>query len=99
MQCTFSWCIDVNFKGISFVIPHSKQENGYVFCRTGIRAGVQQKTAWKFKLKNKNARVHENQKKLEGNFQVDETIAGGYSEGNAGRSFGEKSAVLVPLRI
>ncbi|CAN5812780.1 hypothetical protein BH10BAC3_BH10BAC3_21940 [soil metagenome] len=64
-----------------------------------IGAMVQQKTAWKFKLKNKNAMVHENQKKLERNFQVDETIVGGYSEGNAGRSLGKKSAVLVPLRM
>jgi len=43
---------------------------------------VQQKTAWKFKLKIKNAMVQQSQKKLEGSVQVDETLVGGYSKGN-----------------
>lgn len=59
--------------------------------------GVQQKTAWKFKLKIKNAMVQESQKKLKGNVQIDETLIGGYSEGNVGRSLGEKSAVLIAV--
>ncbi len=59
--------------------------------------GVQQKTAWRFKLKVKNAMVQQAQKKLEGTVQVDETLVGGYSEGNPGRSLETKSAVLLAL--
>lgn len=59
--------------------------------------GVQQKTAWKFRLKVKNAMIQECQKKLKGDVQVDETLVGGYSEGCVGRSLEEKSAVLVAV--
>ena len=59
--------------------------------------GVQQKTAWKFKLKVKNAMVQEKQRMLQGVVQVDETLVGGYSKGNVGRSLGEKSAVLIAV--
>ena len=59
--------------------------------------GVQQKTAWRFKLKVKNAMVQEKQQKLQGIVQVDEMLIGGYLEGNIGRSLGEKSAVLFAV--
>lgn len=57
--------------------------------------GVQQKTAWRFKLKIKNAMSQEDKKKLTGKIQVDETLIGGYSEGNIGRSLEQKTAVLI----
>ena len=59
--------------------------------------GVQQKTAWKFKLKVKNAMVQEKQRMLQGVVQVDETLVGAYSKGNVGRSLAEKSAVLIAV--
>jgi transposase-like protein len=57
--------------------------------------GVQQKTAWYFKLKIKDAMIQEDKKKLTGKVQVDETLIGGYSEGNIGRSLEQKTAVLI----
>lgn len=59
--------------------------------------GVQQKTAWLFKLKIKNAMIQETKKKLEGTVQVDETLVGGYSEGSIGRSLEQKAAVLIAI--
>lgn len=56
---------------------------------------VQQKTAWLFKLKIKNAMIQEQQALLEGKVQVDEMLVGGYSKGNIGRSLETKAAVLI----
>ena len=41
--------------------------------------------------------VQQEQKKLDGTVQIDETLVGGYSEGNIGRSLATKSAVLLAV--
>ncbi|MCY7420452.1 MAG: IS1595 family transposase [Chitinophagaceae bacterium] len=73
------------------------KKKGMSSVELATEVGVQQKTAWKFKLKIKNAMVQQSQKKLEGSVQVDETLVGGYSKGNPGRSLETKSAVLLAL--
>ena len=73
------------------------KKSGMSSVELSTEVGVQQKTAWRFKLKVKNAMVQESQKKLQGDVQVDETLVGGYSQGNVGRSLVEKSAVLVAV--
>lgn len=73
------------------------KKKGMSSVELATEVGVQQKTAWKFKLKIKNAMVQQAQKKLEGVVQVDETLVGGYSQGNVGRSLETKSAVLLAV--
>ena len=73
------------------------KKKGMSSVELSTEVGVQQKTAWRFKLKIKNAMIQECQEKLEGTVQVDETLVGGYSEGFVGRSLGEKSAVLIAV--
>ncbi len=59
---------------------------------------VQQKTAWLFKVKIKNAMIQEQQLLLKGKVQVDEMLVGGYCKGNIGRSLEQKVAVLIANR-
>ncbi|MFP5043126.1 IS1595 family transposase [Parasediminibacterium sp. JCM 36343] len=73
------------------------KKKGMSSVELATEVGVQQKTAWKFKLKIKNAMVQESQAKLQGDVQVDETLVGGYSEGCVGRSLEEKTAVLIAV--
>lgn len=57
--------------------------------------GVQQKTAWLFKRKVQVAMKQDNQDKLKGNVDADETIIGGYTNKNKGRSLATKEALLL----
>ena len=61
----------------------------------GNEVGVQQKTAWLFKRKIQVAMQQNNNDKLKGNVDADETILGGYTTKNRGRSLQTKEAVLV----
>lgn len=71
------------------------KKKGMSSIELSTEVGVQQKTAWRFKLKIKNAMIQENKKKLKGKVQVDEMLIGGYSAGNIGRSLTQKRAVLI----
>jgi hypothetical protein len=71
------------------------KKKGMSSIELSTEVGVQQKTAWRFKLKIKNAMIQENKKKLKGKVQVDEMLIGGYSSGNIGRSLTQKRAVLI----
>ena len=71
------------------------KKKGMSSIELSTEVGVQQKTAWRFKLKIKNAMIQENKKKLKDKVQVDEMLIGGYSKGNIGRSLNQKRAVLV----
>jgi transposase-like protein len=73
------------------------KKKGMSSIELSTEVGVQQKTAWFFKLKIKNAMIQEDKKKLEGKVQVDETLVGGYSKGNIGRSLEQKTAVLIAV--
>jgi transposase-like protein len=71
------------------------KKKGMSSIELSTEVGVQQKTAWRFKLKIKNAIIQEAKKKLNGKVQVDETLIGGYSAGNRGRSLATKAGVLI----
>jgi hypothetical protein len=71
------------------------KKKGMSSIELSTEVGVQQKTAWRFKLKIKNAMIQEDKKKLKNKVQVDEMLIGGYSKGNIGRSLNQKRAVLV----
>jgi transposase-like protein len=73
------------------------KKKGMSSIELSTEVGVQQKTAWRFKLKVKDAIIQEDKQKLKGKVQVDETLVGGYSEGNIGRSLDQKAAVLIAV--
>ena len=61
----------------------------------GNEVGVQQKTAWLLKRKIQVAMKQTNNDKLKGNVDADETLIGGYSNKNKGRSLQSKQAILM----
>jgi len=61
----------------------------------GAEVGVQQKTAWLFKRKVQVVMKRDNNDKLSGNVDADETLMGGYNKNHRGRSLAEKEAVLI----
>ncbi len=82
-------------KAFHLVFRTVAKKKGMSSIELATEVGVQQKTAWHFKLKIKDAFIQESKKKLTGLVQVDETLIGGYSKGNMGRSLEQKTAVLV----
>lgn len=73
------------------------KKKGMSSIELSAEVSVQQKTAWLFRLKVKNAMSESAPPLLAGTIQVDETLIGGYSEGAIGRSLEEKQAVLVAV--
>ncbi len=71
------------------------KKKGMSTTELGTEVGVQQKTAWLFKRKVQAAMQQKNNDKLKGNVDADETIVGGYTNKNKGRSLETKEAVLV----
>ena len=53
----------------------------------GSEVGVQQKTTWLFKRKVQAVMKQDNNDKLKDNVETDETIAGGYTNKDKGRSW------------
>lgn len=86
-------------KAFHLMFRISSKTKGMSTVELGHEVGVEQKTAWLFKRKIQQTLQDES--KLKGNVQADETIVGGYSAGtqHRGRSLKEKSAVLVAVEI
>jgi transposase-like protein len=61
----------------------------------GTEVGVQQKSAWLFKRKLQVVMKQNNNDKLNGAVDADETLLGGYTEDHRGRSLEQKNAVLI----
>lgn len=82
-------------KAFHIVFRITARKKGMSTTELGVEVGVQQKTAWL--LKRKVQAVMKDKKKLKGDVDVDETLLGGYSEGNEnrGRSLNEKTGVVV----
>lgn len=82
-------------KAFHIMFRITARKKGMSTTELGVEVGVQQKTAWL--LKRKIQVAMKDKKKLTGSVDVDETLLGGYSEGNEnkGRSLNEKTAVLV----
>ena len=73
------------------------KKKGMSTTELGNEVGVQQKTAWLFKRKIQVAMQQDNNDKLKGNVDADETIVGGYTNKNRGRSLQTKEAVLIAV--
>ena len=73
------------------------KKKGMSTTELGSEVGVQQKTAWLFKRKIQAAMKQNNKDKLKGNVDADETLIGGYTNKNKGRSLESKQAVLLAI--
>ena len=82
-------------KAFYMIFRLTAKKKGMSTTELGNEVGVQQKTAWLFKRKIQVAMQQNNNDKLKGNVDADETILGGYTTKNRGRSLQTKEAVLV----
>ena len=82
-------------KAFYMIFRLTAKKKGMSTTELGNEVGVQQKTAWLFKRKIQVAMQQNNNDKLKGNVHADETILGGYTTKNRGRSLQTKEAVLV----
>lgn len=82
-------------KAFHMVFRLSAKKKGMSTAELGGEVGVQQKTAWLFKRKVQLVMKQNNNDKLKGNVQADETLLGGYNEKHRGRSLQQKEAVLI----
>jgi transposase-like protein len=86
-------------KAFHMIFRLSAKKKGMSTVELGNEVGVQQKTAWYFKRKIQSVMDFDNNEKLKGIVDVDETLVGGYSAGKPGRSLETKSAVFVAVEI
>lgn len=86
-------------KAFHMIFRLSAKKKGMSTVELGNEVGVQQKTAWLFKRKVQSVLDYDKNDKLKGDVEVDETLVGGYSAGNQGRSLETKSAVFVAVEI
>jgi ribosomal protein L37E len=82
-------------KAFHMIFRLSAKKKGMSTTELGSEVGVQQKTAWLFKRKMQVIMKQDNQDKLKGNVDADETIVGGYTNKNRGRSLETKEAILL----
>jgi transposase-like protein len=82
-------------KAFHMVFRLTAKKKGMSTTELGNEVGVQQKTAWLFKRKVQVAMQQNNNDKLKDNVDADETIIGGYTNKNKGRSLETKEAVLI----
>ena len=71
------------------------KKKGMSTTELGAEVGVQQKTAWLFKRKVQVVMKQDNNDKLGGNVDADETLLGGHTAHHRGRSLKDKEAVLI----
>ena len=87
-------------KAFHMIFRLTAKKKGMSTIELGSEVGVQQKTAWLFKRKIQVAMKQDNNKKLNGNVDVDETLLGfhtGRSQG--GRSLEKRKALMVAAEI
>ena len=81
-------------KAFHMIFRLTAKKKGMSTTELGAEVGVQQKTAWLFKRKIQVVMKQDNNDKLSGNVDADETLVGGYTEKHRGRSLEKKNAVL-----
>lgn len=86
-------------KAFHMVFRLTAKKKGMSTVELGAEVGVQQMTAWLFKRKVQAVMKKDKDDKLNGNVNVDETIVGGYSSSEPGRSLEHKKAVLIAVEI
>src|SRR5665647_2905741 len=82
-------------KAFHMIFRLTAKKKGMSTTELGNEVGVQQKTAWLFKRKVQVAMKQDNKDKLKGNVDADETLIGGYTNKNKGRSLQSKEALLL----
>ncbi len=82
-------------KAFHMIFRLTAKKKGMSTIELGNEVGVQQKTAWLFKRKIQAAMKQDNNDKLKGNVDADETLVGGYTNKNKGRSLESKEAIVL----
>ena len=82
-------------KAFHMIFRLTAKKKGMSTTELGNEVGVQQKTAWLFKRKVQVAMKQDKSDKLKDNVDADETLVGGYTNKNKGRSLESKEAILV----
>jgi transposase-like protein len=82
-------------KAFHMIFRLTAKKKGMSTTELGAEVGVQQKTAWLFKRKMQVVMKQNDKDKLNGNVDADETMLGGYTKKNRGRSLEDKQAVLI----
>lgn len=82
-------------KAFHMIFRLTAKKKGMSTTELGAEVGVQQKTAWLFKRKIQVVMKQNNNDKLNGSVDADETLLGGYIEEYRGRSLEHKNAVLI----
>ena len=104
-SCSYSESVTANtifhgmkmpiLKAFHLIFRLTAKKKGMSTTELGCEVGVQQKTAWLFKRKIQVAMKQGNNYKLKGNVDADETLIGGYTNKNKGRSLESKKAILL----
>jgi len=85
-------------KAFHMVFRLTAKKKGMSTVELGAEVGVEQKTAWLFKRKVQAVMKKDNDDKLDGDVEVDETLVGGYSVAK-GRSLETKAALFVAVEV
>src|SRR5665647_2861249 len=91
-----SWYVKMPvLKAFHMIFRLTAKKKGMSTTELESEVGVQQKTAWLFKRKVQVAMKQNNHGKLKGKVDADETLIGGYTNKNKGRSLQSKEAILL----
>lgn len=82
-------------KAFHMIFRLTAKKKGMSTTELGAEVGVQQKTAWLFKRKVQVVMKQDNNDKLNGEVDADETLLGGHTGHHRGRSLAHKEAVLI----
>ena len=82
-------------KAFHMVFRLTAKKKGMSTTELGAEVGVQQKTAWLFKRKVQVVMKQNNNDKLNGEVDADETLVGGHTKYHRGRSLAHKEAVVI----
>jgi len=87
-------------KAFHMIFRLTAKKKGMSTIELGAEVGVQQKTAWLFKRKIQVAMKQDNNDKLNGNIDVDETLLGFHTgRKDGGRSLKKRKALMVAVQI
>lgn len=87
-------------KAFHMIFRLSARKKGMSTTELGAEVGVEQKTAWLFKRKIQVAMKQDNDDKLKGNVDADETMLGSHTDRrHGGRNLEKKQALMIAAEI
>lgn len=109
-QCSYNESVTANtifhgmkmplLKAFHMIFRLTAKKKGMSTIELGAEVGVQQKTAWLFKRKIQVAMKQDNQDKLKGKVDVDETLLGGpTNRKQGGRNLEKRKALMIAAEI